>query len=336
MSKLEEIIEKLLVGGLDQDRPAAIVSQGTLPSQRKIVASLGKLVEKARAENLVAPAIIFVGNSIGLARSSTWFDQAPLFGRRIALTRNRGQQSNMRSKLEQLGAEVLDLPLIEIQPSEDRKLIAEVFAGIATYEWVVFTSANGARFFMEVFFRAYRDIRSFGPMRIACVGDSTAEVFKKYNLDIELVAKDSTAEGLAKDLVATDSLDSANVLVVTGNRNRDILVGLLESVGRAIVDTLPVYQTDFADVLEAPDVERFKKIGADAIIFTSSSTALSYVEQSEDIVFDKNARRPILCSFGPQTTKTLEENEMKVGLEASHPSIDGLIQSLLNHFSSSR
>jgi uroporphyrinogen III methyltransferase/synthase len=332
MSKLEEIVEKLLSGGLDQDRPAAIVSNGTLPIQRKIVAPLGKLVEQARAENLGSPAIIFVGNSIGLARSSTWFDKAALFGRRIVLTRNCGQQSKMRVSLERLGAEVMDLPLIEIQPSEDRKLIAEVFAGIATYEWVVFTSANGARNFMKFFFRAYKDLRSFGPMRIACVGESTAGVFRKYKLDVELIAKDSTAEGLAKELVATDSLDSANVLVVTGNRNRDVLVGLLETVGRAIVDTLPVYQTDFADILEAPDIEKFKKAGADAIIFTSSSTALSYVEQSEDIVFEKDAKKPVFCSFGPQTSKTLQENDMEVTVEATHPSIDGLIEALLDYF----
>jgi len=335
MSKLEEIVEKLLAGGLDQGRPAAIVSNGTLPIQRKIVAPLGKLVQHVRAENLGAPAIIFVGNSIGLTRSSTWFEQKPFLGRRIALTRNRGQHSKMRTSLERLGAEVLDLPLIEIQPSEDRKLIAEVFAGIATYEWVVFTSANGARFFMEFFFRAYNDIRSFGPMRIACVGESTAEVFKKYKLDVELIAKDSTAESLAKDLVATDSLDSANILVVTGNRNRDILVGLLETVGRAIVDTLPVYQTDFADILEAPDIEKFKKVGSDAIIFTSSSTALSYVEQSEDIKFEKGAKKPIFCSFGSQTSKTLQENDMEVTVKATHPSIDGLIEALLFYFNDS-
>lgn len=335
MSKLDEIVDKLLAGGLSPNRPAAIVSHGTLPEQRKILAPLGQLVDHAKDEQLCAPAIIFVGNSIGLARSSTWFEEKPLLGRRFALTRADGQQSKMRTALENLGAETLDLPLIKIQPSEDRKLIAEVLAGIATYEWVVFTSSNGAREFMKLFFRAFSDIRSFGPMRIACVGQSTAEIFQSYQLDIEIIAEDSTAEGLAKELVATNSLDSANVLVVTGNRNRDILVDLLEGVGRAIVDTLPVYETDFNDVLLAPDFERFKKKGADAIIFTSSSTALSYVEQSEDIVFDKKALKPIICSFGPQTTKTLEENEMKVELEAFHPSIDGLIHSLMDHFSSS-
>jgi len=335
MSKLEEIVEKLLVGGLSKDRPAAVVSQGTLPGQRKILAPLGELVEQARVGDLSAPAIIFVGNSIGLARSSTWFDRAPLFGRRIVLTRASGQKSKMRCRLEELGAEVIDLPLIKIEPAEDRKLVAEVFAGIATYEWVVFTSANGAKAFMEIFFRAYSDIRSFGPMRIACVGESTAEVLQAYQLDIELISQDSTAEGLAKELIGTDSLDSANVLVITGNRNREILVDVLEGVGRAIVDTLPVYQTDFADVLEAPVLSTFLKNGADAIIFTSSSTALSYVEQSDDLIFEGGARKPILCSFGPQTSKTLKENDLRIDLEASHPSTDGLIDALVEHFSAS-
>jgi uroporphyrinogen III methyltransferase/synthase len=336
MSKLEEIVEKLIVGGLPVNIPAAIVSHGTLPRQKKLLAPLGDLVSQAREKNFRAPAIIFVGNSIGLSRTTTWFEQKPLLGRRIALTRASDQKSRMRAVLESLGAELLDLPLIKIHPSEDRKLIAEVFAGIATYEWVVFTSANGVREFMKLFFRAFSDIRSFGPMRIACVGQATADVLTLYNLEIELIAKDSTAESLAKELVATDSLDSANILVVTGNRNREIMIDVLEGVGRAIVDTLPVYETDFADVLDAPDFEKFQKEGADAVIFTSSSTALSYVEQAEDIVFDSDARTPILCSFGPQTSKTLESNDLPVALEASHPSLDGLCNSLVKHFTESK
>jgi len=335
MSKMEEIVGKLLTGGLSAERPAAVVCCGTLPGQRKVLAPLGELVERAKQEKLGAPAIIFVGNSIGLARKSTWFERKPLMGRRLVLTRSAGQTSRMRSTLENLGAEVLDLPLIRIQASEDRKLVAEVFAGIATYEWVVFTSANGAREFMKFFFRAFSDIRSFGPMRIACVGNATAEVLQSYQLHVELIAKDATAEGLAKELVATDSLDSANVLVVTGNRNREIMVDVLENIGRAIVDALPVYETDFTDVLDAPDVTSFQEVGADAIIFTSSSTALSYVEQSEDIVLQKEARVPVLCSFGPQTTQTLQENDLEVAVQSAHPSMDGLVDALIHYFTPS-
>jgi uroporphyrinogen-III synthase len=165
-------------------------------------------------------------------------------------------------------------------------------------------------------------------MRIACVGEATAKVVRKFNLEVELIPKRTTAEDLAKDLVATASLDSANVLVIIGNRNRDILVGLLESVGHAIVDTLPIYQTDFADVNEAPDLASFIENGADAVVFASSSAALSYIEQEEDIVLEKGAKQPIHCSMGPQTTQTLLENNLSVDLEAEDSTLESMVKSL--------
>jgi uroporphyrinogen-III synthase len=186
---------------------------------------------------------------------------------------------------------------------------------------------------MRLFFLAYGDIRSFGPMRIACVGESTAEVFRNHCLEVEIVAEKSTAENLAKDLVATDSLDSANVLVVTGNRNREVLVQMLEDIGHAIVDTLPLYETDFTDVTDAVDLKKFRELGADAIIFTSSSTALSYIEQEDDLVLDQEAIKPIICSFGPETSKTLLENELTVELECANPSIEDMTSRLVNYFS---
>ena len=185
---------------------------------------------------------------------------------------------------------------------------------------------------MRLFFLAYGDIRSFGPMRIACVGEATAAIFRAYSLEVELIPKVSTAENLAQELVATDSLDSANVLVITGNRNREVLVSMLENLGHAIVDVLPLYDTDFYDVSKAEDLENFRNKGADAIIFTSSSTALSFVEQEEDLRLNKEARIPIHCSFGPETSKTLQENELTVELECSYPSNEDMINKLANYF----
>lgn len=332
MSKLEEIVEKLIAGGLPKDKPAAIVSKGTLPDQAKVLGSLGELVELAKDQALEAPAIIFVGNAVGLARRSHWFEERPFFGRRFAVTRSDSQSNRFRKSLEELGAEVLELPLIEILPAEDRKLVAETFAGIATYDWVVFTSANGAREFFKLFFRAFGDIRSFGPMRVACVGEATASTVRAYHLEVELVPTISTAEDLAQSLIATDSLDNANVLVVTGNRNREILINLLETVGRAIVDELPVYATDFADVSQASDLVAFQEKGADAIIFNSSSAALSYIEQEEDLALSEGARIPLFCSMGRQTSETLRESELEVGIEAGSPSLESMIDALLAKF----
>ena len=332
MSKIEEIVKSLLDGGMPLDKPAAIVSNGTLPTQRHLRCNLGDLVKMSQSSDFKAPAIIFVGNAVGLSFRKSWFEDRPLFGRRIAITRSTSQNSNMKSKLEELGAEVLELPLIEILPTEDRTLVAEAFSGIATYEWVIFTSANGAREFMRLFFLAYEDIRSFGPMRIACVGEATAAIFRAFHLDVELIPKVSTAENLAQELVATNSLDSANILVITGNRNREVLVNMLETVGHAIVDVLPLYETDFYDISKAEDLEDFRNKGADAIVFTSSSTALSYIEQEDDLVLEKTAQIPVFFSFGPETSKTLKENNLAIAVESDYPNMDSMVKALISHF----
>ena len=185
----------------------------------------------------------------------------------------------------------------------------------------------------KIFFKAFSDIRSFGPMRIACVGEATAQVVRSFNLEVELIPEKSTAEDLAKELVATESLDSANVLVIVGNRNRDVLVSLLESVGHAIVDTLPIYQTDFADVNDSPDRHDFVVNGADAVVFASSSSALSFVEQEDDLCLEKDAKRPIFCSMGPQTSQTLKENDLTVDLEAGSSSLESMVDALVNFYS---
>ncbi len=329
MGKLEEIVEKLLAGGLSEDRPAAVVSHGTLPTQRKVISALGDLVPNVRDAGLTAPAVIFAGNAVGLALAENWFSSRPLFGKRIAVTRARAQAGKLKGMLEEVGAEVLELPLIEVRPVYDKAIVTEVFADVATYEWIVFTSANGAREFFDLFFLAFGDVRSFGPMRAACVGKATAKVVEKYHLEVELLPEKATAEDLAKALVETDSLDSANVLVVTGNRNRDVLVEVLETAGHAIVDVLPVYETDFADVTRAPDLERFRRDGADAVVFASSSAVLSYVEQDEDLVFEESARRPLHCSIGPITSQTLRENDLLVDLETPESTLEAVVEALV-------
>ena len=332
MGKIREIVDKLLDGGLSEDRPAAVVSHGTLSAQRKVLTTLGALVDEIEKTGLVAPAVIFVGNAVGLAQQKDWFSDRPLFGRRIVVTRAREQAGKLKVMLEKAGAEVLELPLIEVKPACDKEVVAEVLSCIASYEWVLFTSANGVREFFNLFFRAFQDIRSFGPMRIACVGAATAKEVEKFNLEVELIPEDSTAENLAKALVDTDSLDSANVLVVTGNRNREVLVKLLEEIGRAIVDVMPVYETDYADVEKAPALDHYRSHGADAIVFTSSSTVDSYSEQEDILTLCEGARKPIHCSIGPITSESLKENGLSVDLEASESSLEAVVETLVEKF----
>ena len=137
----------------------------------------------------------------------------PLSGRRIVITRPQGQTADWRTKLEAFGASVLEMPLIQVTKDYDKNTLVEVFSGLAQYEWLVFTSANGARFFFEEFRRAFDDIRSLGLVQIAVVGEATAEVVREHHLRVEVQPKKANADELAQLLLERESLDSAKMLV---------------------------------------------------------------------------------------------------------------------------
>ncbi len=251
-----------------------------------------------------------------------------LSGYTIAVTRSRKQAGELKEKLMAHGAEVLELPLIQIDASHDAQTAKEILEGIATYEWIVFTSANGVRFFFDLYFKKFDDIRCIGPVRIACIGESTAKVVRKYHLGVDLIPNESVAEKLAEALIATDSLDSANILVVTGNRNRDVLPTLLESNGSALVDTLQVYKTEQTDLSVESAAQSFRERGADVITFTSSSTVQSFVDQAKSLQLEKGAKQPKTCSIGPITSKTLREKRIPVDIEVKEPNLDVMVEAI--------
>lgn len=257
----------------------------------------------------------------------------PLSGRRIAVTRAREQSSELAGKLAALGATVIQLPLIAVVKEFDRQTLADVFEGIGGYDWVVFTSANGVRFFFEEFHRAFDDIRALGLLRFACVGETTAQEVAAQHIRVECQPGMATAEALAEALIATGSLDSAKLLVVTGSLNRDTLVKQLEEA-RAIVDQLPLYRTEKTDLSAEPAAEDFRSHGADAILFASSSAVSSFVEQAAALKLAQAAQRPLAGSIGPQTSETMKRVGMPVDFEAKTPGLDALVEALLRKLGS--
>lgn len=258
-----------------------------------------------------------------MATSST-----PLSGRRVAVTRAREQASELAGKLSALGAEVIELPLIRVSKSISKQSLADVLLELGTYDWIVFTSANGVRYFFEEFLRIFDDIRSLGLLRFACIGDATAKAIREMHLKIECQPKTATAEALADELIATGSLDNAKVVVITGNLNRDTLVTKLEEA-RAIVDQLQVYQTEKTDLSGDPAAADFRAKGADAILFASSSAAQSFVDQAAALKLEAGAKRPLAGSIGKQTSETMKAAGMPVDFTAKEPSLDALIDALV-------
>lgn len=256
-----------------------------------------------------------------------------LAGKKIVVTRNHGASGRLTSRLKALGADVLELPLIEIKLGADPETTKEIFAEIGQYEWLLFTSANGVRGFFAEFFNTFEDIRSLGFLRLAAVGEATAAAIREWHLAVDLVPEVATAEALGEALRARELLDNLRILVVTGNRNRDKLVTMLEEE-RSIVDVYPVYETILTDLSSQGAAAEFRRNGADALVFSSSSAVESFGQQAAHLKLEKGAQIPALCSFGPQTSSTMKAAGIPVSVEAQSPSLDQMIDALEDYFSS--
>ena len=252
----------------------------------------------------------------------------PLSGRRIAVTRAREQASELAAKLGALGAEVVELPLITVSKEIDKHTLHDVLSELGGYDWIVFTSANGVRFFFEEFYRIYDDVRSLGLLRFASIGDTTSQAIVQQHIKVECQPKEATAEALADELIATGSLDSAKLLVITGNLNRETLTKKLEDA-RANIDRLQVYKTEKTDLKGDPAAEDFRAKGADAILFASSSAVQSFADQAAALKLGPDAKRPLAGSIGPQTSETMKKVGMPIDFEAKTPNLDALVEALV-------
>lgn len=251
-----------------------------------------------------------------------------LSGRRIAITRAREQSSALAKKLEAFGAETVELPLIKISREISKQNLADTMLELGNYDWIVFTSVNGVRYFFAQFFELFEDIRTLGLIRVAVVGDATAEAIEDFHLRVECQPKLGNGEALAAELIKTGSLDSAKVLVVTGNLNRDTVVTKLEEA-RAIVDQLQVYKTEQNDLTDDASVADFRTHGADAVLFGSSSAVQSYADQGSALKLASGAKVPLLGSIGPLTSQTIIDFGLAFAFEAKKPSLDSLVTALV-------
>jgi len=301
--RLDEIAKALIAGGRAESTPVASVRWGTRPEQRTIRATLATIA----TAGVEAPSAIVVGGVAAL--DFGWFEARPLFGRSIVVTRAREQVSGLRAQLEALGAEVLELPTIEIAP------VDFTIPDLAQYSWVVFTSANGVEaFFDRGLARTGHDARALAPVRVAAIGSGTAGALERRGITADLVPERFVAESLV------DSFErgTGRVLIARAEVARDALPAGLESKGYT-VDVLTVYRT----VMAAPDTEliaRVQRGDVDAVTFTSSSTVTNFCD-----IAGVPSPQPLVVSIGPVTSERAAELGLRVDAEADPHSIDGLV-----------
>lgn len=256
----------------------------------------------------------------------------PLSGKRIVVTRSANQAGPLKQQLEAQGAEVVELPLIQTSFSCVKEDVVDVFAEMSSYEWIIFTSTNGVRYFFELFFKTFKDIRSLGGMRIACIGKSTAAEIEKFHLQVDVLPKVAVSEALFDAMMEFETLDNRKMLLIKGNLNKDTLIDKLEHEGRAIVDALQVYKTEFLDLKKSKAAKEFREQGADAVIFTSASSADSFKAQGGYLKIGKKGKLPKFCSIGPVTSEAMRKNELPVDMEAKEHSIEGVVKAVGKYF----
>jgi uroporphyrinogen III methyltransferase/synthase len=328
VGNLPHIVEQLRRYGKDPATPVALIRWGTLPEQETLVSTLAGVVAEARRVNFLPPAITVIGPVVDLRSLVGWVERKPLFGVRAALTRPADQGRELAARLRRAGADVLTTPTIRVRPRELSEVVHREFEALPSYDWVVFTSANGVRVFFSMLFEAKRDARALSDARIAAIGEKTAETLLEFGIRADLVPREFAQEGLARAIHVTRG---DRVLIPRASAARDVLEQDLTRRG-AKVRVLPVYDT-VADKDGIAQLKHHLTRGRIHLVtFTSSSTVGSFAEavKAEDI--PRLFSDVTVASIGPVTTAALQKTGIKVDIEATKYTSDGLADAILAHF----
>jgi len=310
----------LLRGGMTSATPVALVRRCSWPDQHVLRTTLSEVADVVVSRKLRPPVIAIVGNVAGLEPVTEWFTARPLFGRRIVVTRPAGQADPLRSRLEELGAEVLVQPAIELAPPVDEKAVDAALARLGDYEWLVFSSANGVRFLLDRLL-ATADVRRLGSVRLAAIGPATAEELARYSLRADLVPPEYRAEELAAALAP--AVRGQRVLLARASRGREVLAEQLRTAG-ATVDQVVVYES--RDVMQ-PDAEVAQAIAAGSIDFVTVTS--SAIARSLAGMFGPDLKKTRLASISPVTSAVLHELGHAVAVEAASYTTEGLVAAIL-------
>ena len=331
---LPDIVDALMSRGAPAERPAAAVQWGTMNTQRVAAGSLSDIVNRANDAGLGPPMALVVGKVAALRKELAWFDKRPLFGKRVLVTRARSQASRLAELLEAHGAETVQAPAIRISPVADTKEFDAAVRNIGEYDWITFTSPNGVRGLRNRLAALSLDSRALSGVRIATVGPATAKAVDEMGIRPDLASEVYTADGLV-DAFAAEGVKTGRALCLRSDIGRETLPDGLRRAGLE-VDEVVAYRTEMAPESSeaAREALRDGTRGVDATTFTSSSTVTNLVRLLDGDVEPIN--RTVVACIGPVTAKSARDRGIKVDVVAKPQTIEGLVDSLVDHFESGR
>ena len=326
--KLEDWTAALVKHGMSPQTPIAIIHRGTTGRQKTVAGTLATIAALAAKGKIVPPALTIIGDVVKLRGKLNWFENRPLFGQRIVVTRRSEQAGSFAKKLAELGADVLAVPTIKITTPTQKDAIIDCLLELNSYDWLVFTSANGVTAFFDIFFRRFQDLRDLGGARIAAVGPATAAKLRELHLQVDVQPEEFTAKKIVGAFKKYQDIENVKMCLLRAEvANRELPEALQEE--GAIVDDIAIYKT----VPETEDhtgaSERLLADGADWVTFTSSSTVEHFHARFDLPKLVKKFPEMKLASIGPETSKTIEALGLKPAFEAKEHTTEGLIAGLL-------
>ena len=330
MKNLPDIARNLLAAGMDPATPAALVYRGTTPRQRSLVSTLAALPQAAVDQGFSNPSVIVVGKVCSLHDQLGWFEQRPLFGRSVVVTRAREQASGLAQELVQLGADVIQCPTIEISPLPDYAELDAAIDRLSEYAWLIFTSVNGVRWFWKRLEAAGKDSRALGLCRVAAIGPATAEALEARGIRPDFIPERYVAEGVVEGLLARGKVDGVRMLLPRAAKAREVLPDELRKAG-ARVDVISAYETIPAAARKDEVLERMQAGTLDCVTFGSSSTVENFLSliPAETLRAHPEVR---LAAIGPVTARTLEAHGLPCHIMAEEYTIPALVQALVSHY----
>ncbi len=326
VGNLRRIAETLIAHGRSPQTPAALVRWGTMAQQETVSGTLADIADRVEAAGLKPPAVTIVGGVVALRESLRWFDLKPLFGRRVLVTRARAQASALSEKLEELGAEPIEFPVIEIAPPVDWGPLDAAIERLPHYDWAIFTSVNGVRALMDRLWEVGQDVRALRGVRLCAIGPATAAALERYHLKVDLVPRQYVAESILESI---GEVSGQRILLARADLARQVLPLELSRAG-AIVDEVVAYRTVLADSPADHVYQMLRQGEIDIVTFTSSSTVRNFVEKintvgEADSLGDLLNGVMVAC-IGPVTAETAKELGIKVDVIAEEYTVEGLVK----------
>jgi uroporphyrinogen III methyltransferase/synthase len=330
MKNLQNIVNNLITHGRNPETPVALIQWGTRTDQKVVTGVLKDIVPRVKEAKLGPPAIIVVGEVVRLRQKLNWYESKPLFGKRVIVTRSRDQASVFAEKLIDLGATTVEFPTIDVVPPSSWDELDSAIGKLETFDWLILTSANAVRFFMERLRSVGKDIRMLKGVNICVVGPKTAESLEQYGLKADLIPAEFKAEGVLAALGGV-RVKGQKFLIPRAKVAREVIPDKLREMGAEVT-----VATAYENVRPALDADRMKKLFREnkitAVTFTSSSTVHNFIEilgQKEYKAFLEGV--DVAC-IGPVTAKTAEKYGMKVSIMPKEYTIPSFVDAIVEHY----